>query len=96
MVEERHGDMDSGAKLRLRHDRDGDVLVICDGYDQMTGRPASVAVEFCRPGLGGGRSPRVLAALEHLMREMAIENEASPFAPNASNEGPALAAVPLD
>lgn len=84
---ERHGDMAAGAKLRLRHDRDGDVLVVCDGYDQMTGKPASVVVEFCRPGLGGGRSPRVLAALEHLMREMATENDVAPWSPNDRVEG---------
>jgi hypothetical protein len=80
-VVERHGDMGRGVKLRLLTDSDGDVIVICDGVDQMTGKPSSVAVEFCRPGLGGGRSPQTLDALRALMFAMQSENDSAPFNP---------------
>jgi len=76
-VVERHGDMAHGVKLRLRTDGDGDVHVICEGVDQMTGAPAVVSVEFCRPGLGGGRSPRTLDALRALMLAMQADNDSN-------------------
>lgn len=77
--------MGRDVKLRLRTDADGDVHVICDGVDQMTGKPASVAVEFCRPGFGGGRSPKTLDALRALMFAMQAENDTNPFDPLAPN-----------
>ena len=80
-VVERHGDRGRGVKLRLRTDVDGDVHVICDGVDRMTGKPAVVTVEFCRPGLGGGRSPQTLDALRALMFAMQAENDTNPFEP---------------
>lgn len=73
--------MGRGVKLRLRTDGDGDVHVICDGLDTMTGKPAAVAVEFCRPGLGGGRSPKTHEALRTLMLAMQAENDSDPFEP---------------
>lgn len=83
---ERHGDMTRLAKLRLRTDVDGDIHVVCDGVDQITGRPSVVSVEFVRPGLGGGRSPRVVEALLALMSAIRLDNELSPFDHEGRNE----------
>ena len=80
-VVERQGDMGRGGKLRLRTDADGDVHVVCDGVDQVTGKPAVVSVEFCRIGLGGGRIPRTLEALRALMFAMQTENDTDPIKP---------------
>ena len=80
-VVERHGDMGRGVKLRLRTDGDGDVHVVVDGVDTMTGKQAVVAVEFCCPGLGGGKSPQTLCALRALMLVMEAENNSDPFNP---------------
>lgn len=87
---ERHGDMGRGVKLRLRTDGDGDVHVICDGVDTMTGKPAVVSVEFCT-ARGGGRSPRVREALRDLIHIVAAENEENPWPPNDPAKPPGAA-----
>jgi hypothetical protein len=69
----RQGDMAPDNKLRLRLDGDGDIHVIVEGLDQWTGKPSSVSVEFTTIGNGGGRSPKVFAALSNLFLAMQEE-----------------------
>jgi hypothetical protein len=75
MSVERKCDMHPTAKLRLRTDSDGDIIVTVEGIDQITGRPATVSVEFCSEGAGGGQSPNTVASLRSLIRGMQLDSQ---------------------
>lgn len=67
---ERIGDMDNESKLALWQQEDGDIVVF---VAQKDGTRAEV--EFCAPGLGGGRSPLTHEALTGLIEAMQKENK---------------------
>jgi len=71
---ERFEDMSPRGRLRLLQQSDGDILVCVisdpDGPDE----GVSPSVEFCT---SGGKSPKTLVALRHLMKAMADDNRDS-------------------
>lgn len=69
---ERTGDMDLKSKLVLWRQEDGDIVV---KVIEMNGHFYTAEVEFCAPGLGGGRSPLTHEALNKLFEAMHRENE---------------------
>jgi len=70
----RKEDMSRDGRLRLFKQEDGDICVaVIDEYGNSAG------VEFCSVGSGGGKSPKVLAALNALALAILEDNEAEPF-----------------
>lgn len=87
----RFGDMGTGC-LRLIPQEDGDMGICIVGDD---GTMADV--EFCVPGIGGGRSTHTLAALRALSHAMTLDNKERPItAPAGPEQSSAVApaAVP--
>lgn len=71
---ERPEDMSRDGRLRVMIEDDGDVIV------QVTSEGRHfAAVQFCTIGSGGGRSPRVRAALLELARAIKADNEERPI-----------------
>ena len=69
----RKEDMSPNGRLRLFKEEDGDICVaVIDTEGNMTD------VQFCVPGLGGGKSGRTLAALDALALAMAADNAEQP------------------
>lgn len=69
----RREDMGAG-RLQLIRQEDGDMcLAVIDDEGYMAG------IEFCTSGSGGGRSPKVLAALYALAEAMIEENQERPL-----------------
>lgn len=68
----RVGDMDRSAHMRVTLDGDNDVIVSV--WDEHGG----ATVEFCTPGMGGGKSSKTREALIALMVAMEEDNIAVP------------------
>lgn len=69
----RKEDMSQNGRLRLIKEDDGDICVaVIDGLGEMAD------IQFCVPGIGGGKSPRTLAALEELGLAIMDDNKADP------------------
>lgn len=69
----RKEDMSPNGRLRLFKEEDGDICVaVIDNEGQMTD------IQFCVPGLGGGKSGRTLAALNALALAMLADNAEQP------------------
>lgn len=71
----RKGDMGEGLKLQLLRDGDGDIIVSVLPDKHKFG---DMALEFCVPGTGGGKSPETFAALQALMRGMEEDERKDP------------------
>jgi len=69
---ERRSDMNSDGRLAVFLHEDGDIGVIISSLDGLED------VEFCVPGVGGGHSPRTIAALRELAVAMHADNVADP------------------
>lgn len=69
----RKEDMSVSGRLRLLRQEDGDMCVAVIDDD---GNQASV--EFCSPGMGGGKSPKTIQALRALALAMMEDNQADP------------------
>lgn len=74
----RPGDMGTEECLTVSLQPDGDVIVRVDNLDGRD-RIVSVAVEFCAPGTGGGRSPHTRLALLDLIAAMARDQKERPL-----------------
>ena len=80
---ERLEDMSVRGRLRLLQQEDGDIIVAVQS-EKNGMLQIGDAVEFCTTGMGGGKSPRTLAALRALMVAMEEDNKAEPMrSPNA-------------
>lgn len=84
---ERFEDMSPRGRLRVLQQEDGDMVVciVPDPHSHPDALPLSV--EFCSPGFGGGKSPRVVEALRALMHAMAQENRERPRCPRRGEIG---------
>lgn len=69
----RKEDMSPNGRLRLLKQDDGDV---CVAVIEDNGTMASV--EFCTPGMGGGKSSRTLVALNDLALAILADNQDNP------------------
>lgn len=69
----RKEDMSPRGRLRLLKEEDGDICVTV--IDKL-GNVADV--QFCMPGMGGGKSSKTLAALNALAMAMIEDNLADP------------------
>lgn len=69
----RREDMSCNGRLRLIKQDDGDICVAVIENDG-----TMAAIEFCTPGIGGGKSEKTLAALNALAMAMIEDNAASP------------------
>lgn len=80
LMAERFEDMSPRGRLRLFIEDDGDVIVevVSDPESQSAFPGASVSVQFCTPGMGGGHSSRTLAALRALLDAMTLDNVHNP------------------
>jgi hypothetical protein len=79
-------DMSPDGRLRIWQQEDGDLIVeVVPPYDPTsTYNLASIAVEFCTVGSGGGRSPHTRKALMALMEAIKLDNAESPI-PHSGN-----------
>lgn len=68
----RIGDMDQRVALRVGFDGDNDV------YLSVTTSDPGGGIEFCTPGIGGGKSSRTREALIALMLAMEADNAEDP------------------
>ena len=69
----RKEDMSLNGRLRLIKQDDGDICVAV-----INEQGESASVEFCVMGMGGGKSPRTLAALNELALAIIADNEEDP------------------
>ena len=69
----RKEDMSRDGRLRICKDDDSDILITVIENDG-----TMACVEFCRPGLGGGKSPRTVDALEKLAIAILEDNVEEP------------------
>lgn len=74
----RPGDMGLEECLAVSLQPDGDVIVRVDNLDGRD-RIVSVAVEFCAPGIGGGRSHHTRLALLDLMAAIERDKKERPL-----------------
>ncbi len=77
---ERREDMSANGTLKIFQQADGDLIVICEKYDENTKRFERGTAEFCALGAGGGRSPNVRDALLALMAAIELDNKERPIA----------------
>lgn len=77
---ERFEDMSRRGKLSLMEQDDGDIIVgvIPSSLDDFRRKGLIQTAEFCTVGVGGGQSPRTLAALRTLMDAMEADNREAP------------------
>lgn len=70
-------DMSTRGRMKLFREDDGDIIVSVSSERDGLVQP-SESVQYCTPGMGGGRSPRTFNALINLAIAMDEDNKAIP------------------